>query len=207
MFEIAHNFAPSCTFMTWSFYSSYQHTLPCYHRTGHACASVRTALLSPLPMLLTMHESGHGWSGHHSACLLAWPTIYHPVPNPKLYTSHKCECMWEKQWPLTVNIVYRPGCSKRGSCHTGYIWTHNQFSWLIRLEGLCLHISSWHRSKAPYSKCQSMVLRNDLVFSPVFKLPPNHENANIEGSYNEHPFKLHGISKIDFCGFLRVLYP
>jgi len=45
------------------------------------------------------------------------------------------------------------------------------------------------------------------VFSTVFKLPPNPENPNVEGSSDEHPFELHGISKIDFRSFLRVLYP
>ncbi|KIM82521.1 hypothetical protein PILCRDRAFT_820381 [Piloderma croceum F 1598] len=44
------------------------------------------------------------------------------------------------------------------------------------------------------------------IFRDVFNLPCTN-NAIIDGSDDGHPFKLDGISKIDFRAFLKLLYP
>lgn len=44
------------------------------------------------------------------------------------------------------------------------------------------------------------------IFATIFSLPAG-EGKNIEGASDEHPFKLEGISKVDFEIFLRAVYP
>ena len=45
------------------------------------------------------------------------------------------------------------------------------------------------------------------IFATVFALPVA-ENTIVEGCSDEHPFKLDGISKVDFQAFLRIfIYP
>jgi len=44
------------------------------------------------------------------------------------------------------------------------------------------------------------------IFATIFTLPSG-ENTIVEGCADEHPFKLDGISKIDFQTFLRVVCP
>lgn len=44
------------------------------------------------------------------------------------------------------------------------------------------------------------------VFDTIFSLP-SAEGAVIDGSDDEHPFRLDGISAADFRRFLEVLYP
>lgn len=44
------------------------------------------------------------------------------------------------------------------------------------------------------------------LFATTFSLS-NTENTVVDGSDDEHPFKLDGINKSDFQAFLEVLYP
>jgi hypothetical protein len=44
------------------------------------------------------------------------------------------------------------------------------------------------------------------IFVTVFSLPAG-ENKIIEGLDDKHPFKLQGVSKLDFTRFLQQLYP
>lgn len=46
----------------------------------------------------------------------------------------------------------------------------------------------------------------NAVFATVFSLPVGQHGV-AEGDDDENPFKLEGISKVDFVNFLRVVYP
>lgn len=43
------------------------------------------------------------------------------------------------------------------------------------------------------------------LFATIFSL--STANTAVDESDNKHPFKLYGISKLDFQAFLEVLYP
>ena len=43
-------------------------------------------------------------------------------------------------------------------------------------------------------------------FDIIFTLPAANNTA-VNGSDDDHPFKIEGIKKVDFLGFLKVLYP
>ena len=47
---------------------------------------------------------------------------------------------------------------------------------------------------------------NTAIFDTIFTLPAAN-NTPVDGSEDEHPFKLDGISKAEFRAFLKVLYP
>ncbi|KAJ7188792.1 hypothetical protein C8R46DRAFT_1341462 [Mycena filopes] len=48
---------------------------------------------------------------------------------------------------------------------------------------------------------------NSGVFATTFSLPQSEEKGEVEGSDDEHPFRLDGISRVEFQTFLKVLYP
>ena len=49
-------------------------------------------------------------------------------------------------------------------------------------------------------------LERSDIFATVFTLPPER-SKDAEGSSDKTPFKLEGISKVDFQRFLGALYP